>query len=67
MTITLTLEAKFAATAENVTIWNDGRAPLSWIRRLADDGTSSPATQEDIDRCSQDWRQHGPGWFICAE
>lgn len=63
----LVLEARFEPTSENVQKWNDGSAPLDWIRFLNADGSSRPATRDDVDQCSQFWRAHGPGWFICAD
>ena len=61
------LEAKFNPTQENMLTWNEGRAPLKWITLLSGEfkGTRE-ANQDDIDRCSQVWRKHGPGWYICC-
>jgi hypothetical protein len=44
-----------------------GAVPLACCESVEDDGTVRPATQADIDNCSQDWRQHGFGLWECHD
>jgi len=66
-TLSLSLVARFEPMAENQLLWDSGAAPLAWTTRQRADLTETPATQDDIDSCSQDWRQHGPGWYECHD
>jgi len=42
-----------------------GRVSLGCCEVVESDGSSRPATQDDIDACSQDWRKLAPGQWEC--
>jgi len=44
-----------------------GNCDLTCVEAVDDDGTVRPATQDDIDACSQDWKHHGPGRWECHD
>lgn len=44
-----------------------GNVTLACVEVVADDGSTRPAEQRDIDRCSQAWVKHAPGLWECHD